>query len=93
MTHKFPIRYLISKIEIAKEIGLIQDFTLTNKCEIDSYITIYFHSQTPTETKTRLADHIQKNYDDVINIRYEKDSAIFLVKYDDWDLLPEKVAF
>lgn len=90
---KRSIKHLISKIDCAKELGLIEDFTLVNRCEVDAYITIIFHAKTPAETKRKLAEHIQNTYEDIINIRFTKCGDTFLVKYDDWETLPDKVAF
>lgn len=92
MNHKSTI-WLLRKIEHARDLGLIDDYQLVNLCEIDSFLTIHFHPETPLAVKERLAGHIRQCYDDIVSIRFNKTSKVMVVQYVDWETLPNKVAF
>lgn len=85
--------WLLRKIEHARDLGLIEDFTIVNKCEIDSFLTINFHPKTPIATKNRLAEHIKTSYEDIVELTFHKGSDCLIVQYIDWDILPTKIAF
>jgi hypothetical protein len=85
--------WLLKKIEHARELGLIKDFTIVNTCEIDSFLTIHFHKNTPIETKHRLAEHIKLSYDDVVRLSFQKYNQDLIIQYVDWETIPNKIAF
>jgi hypothetical protein len=92
MNFRSPV-WLLRKIEHARELGLIEDFNIVNKCEVDSFLTIKFHPKTPEETKHKLAKHIESSYEDIVHLTLHNVSESLIVQYIDWDILPTKVAF
>jgi hypothetical protein len=86
-------RWLLRKVEHARDLGLIEDFTIVNRCEIDSFLTIMFYPKTPIMTKKKLAAHIAESYEDIVHVRFQKGTQTLVVQYIDWEILPTKIAF
>lgn len=86
-------RWLLRKVEHARDLGLIKDFTIVNTCEVDSFLTIMFYPKTPLITKKKLAAHIADSYEDVVKVVFQKASQTLVVQYIDWEILPTKIAF